>query len=196
MGKLINVLIRTSNREKLFNRAVQSVKNQTYKNVRIIVAADSKVAFSYSQLYANILIMVSPDRTKTFYWNLYCNTLKEAVDDGWFFFLDDDDFIRDKHALESIAMHLEEDKATICQFSRMGNVKPSNEMIENKQIVRGKIGMPCIFLHHSMKHIAQFDGMRAADYRFIQEVSTKANIKYVPVVVVTTDNRGLKGNCE
>lgn len=182
MNPLINILIRTGKRKDLFLRCLKSIQSQTYKNIRIIVSTDGY------QIKGVENIEVVPDLRYPYYWNLYCNELKELVNDGWFFFLDDDDVLESSQALEKMLPHLtDESAAVICQFKRWDNKKPSDLQIKNRQIIRGMIGMPCIFLHHSQKSVSYFDGYKAADFRFIKDVAQKIKTKFVSHVIVRTD---------
>lgn len=184
---MISILIRTSNRPALFKRALQSVKNQTYKDIRVIVSYDNDEALKY--IPAEIeKIKVSADKSEPYFYDLYCNDLKELVTEGWFMFLDDDDYLY-KDCLKRIAPFLSVNEAIICQFLRGRKVKPSRLLMKAKQIIWGKIGMPCIILHHSHKNIAQFCSHVPADYIFIKEVSEKLPVRFVPVVVVAADRR-------
>lgn len=189
---LINVLIRTSKRPELFARAVQSVKSQTYKNTRIIVAYDSYLSGQYTQGYERFFFI--SDLKCDHFWNLYCNYLKALVTDGYFFYLDDDDYLYRNDVLENIAPHLNDPEVgVICQMLRNGKPKPASHLMRAKKIIRGRIGSPCLFLHHSKKNIANWDGERAADYRWIKEVESKMPLKFVQQVVVETGNNGLHG---
>lgn len=202
MGTLINILIRTSNRPRMFARCIESVLNQHYKNVRIIIAYDTFKAVEYITPYqnrgANVeLLKVTPDKNHPYHWNLYCNELKDRVKDGWFFFLDDDDMLAGPHVLDNLANMLDDDeRAYIVQFDRCGTIKPSNAYIEQVRIERGKIGMPCIILHHLMKKVGTFDGKKGADYRFIKEVAGLTTVQFRKLVLVRCDNRGLLGQME
>jgi len=184
MQPLINILIRTSHRKELFQRCLKSITEQTYQNVRVVVSYDHEC--DYIPDWCD-KIRVQPG-LKDYYWNLYCNELKEQVTDGWFFFLDDDDYLIDSTALQRISQHLfEPTEGVICQFIRWGRRKPNIYCMASKSIIRGKIGMPCIFLHHSKKDVAYFDDQPAADYRFIKEMSEKIKMRFVTEVVVETD---------
>ena len=182
----INILIRTSNRKALFERCIQSIQKQTYKNIQVIVSIDRPVNYLPSWVKS---IQVIPDYRHSFYWNLYCNALKESVTDGWFFFLDDDDFIESNTAIEEAVKHLS-GEGVVFQFKRGDLKKPSDDYIHAGIIERGRIGMPCIFLHHSKKSVANFDGKQAADFRFIKAVSEKIPLKFIPHVIVKADRIG------
>jgi hypothetical protein len=90
----------------------------------------------------------------------------------------------------------------ICQFLRGNKKKPPLPSptpwlkwaeFPPSAVVRGKIGGSCIFLHHSQKNVANWDGKKAADYRFIKAVAEKIPLEFVPVVVVKAGNNGRLG---
>lgn len=186
---LINILIRTSNRPALFARCIESVRRQTYKNVHIMVGHDRASALDYipNELQT---VFVYADNTFVYFYDLYCNELKAKVADGWFLFLDDDDQLL-PGALSQFAAHLTEPGAIICQFIRNGIPKPRDNYIRHKIIQEGKIGLPCLVLHHSYKHIGQLDGHKGGDYRYIKEVTSKVPTKFIALPLVTTDRRSL-----
>jgi glycosyltransferase involved in cell wall biosynthesis len=183
----INILIRTGRRSELFTRCIRSVMSQTYKNIRVILSTDTNIKMPECFEF----IKVVPNKNFPYFWNLYCNDLKDQVKEGWFFFLDDDDFLEHDKVIEEIAEHLtNESEAVICQFKRWDKKKPTDDQIKKGEIYRGMIGMPCIFLHASQKNVANFDGYQAADYRFIKEVTNRLKTKFVNQVVVKTDRIG------
>src|SRR6188768_2413240 len=115
MPPLINILIRTSQRPILFQRCLQSIQQQTYKNIRVIVSYDFDC--DYIPNWCDKIRVQKGD--SGYYWNLYCNELKEAVTDGWFMVVDDDDFMNSKSVIGDIVPHLTNpDRGVICQFLR------------------------------------------------------------------------------
>lgn len=187
MQPLINILIRTSQRPILFQRCLQSIMQQTYKNIRVIVSYDFDC--DYIPDWCDKIRVQKGD--SGYYWNLYLNELKERVNEGWFIIIDDDDFIYSKSAIADIVKHLTNPEVgIICQFLRGQMRKPGLVQMRNKTIKRGLIGMPCIILHHSKKNIAMFDGLPAADYRFISDVSKVLPLEWVEKVIVKTDRIG------
>ncbi len=166
---LINILTR-SHRPRKLGACEHSVSVQTYQNY-------------HHWIYHSSLM-------PGFAYNLLCNNLKSMVKDGWFFFLDDDDVLVDPSALSRIASHLYDcDVAVICQFLRAGKPKPSDALIDSKSIVRGKIGMPCIFLHAKWKDLVDFGDTEDADYLFIKAVSERLPVKFVKEVIVNSERR-------
>lgn len=186
---LITALVRTSYRPELFKRCLDSIKSQTYTNMELIVSYDDERALEY--IPADLkTIQVFKDLSKPFFYDEYVNQLKDEVKEGYFFVLDDDEVLSDTNCIMKISSHLKNSHGVICQFSRNGKLKPSNELIKQKRIMRSKVGMPCLFLHHSFKNIAHLNGsVGAADFTWIKEVSRKTQLKFVPIVVAFADRR-------
>ncbi len=203
MSKLINILIRhKEGREKEFERCMQSIYSQTYQNYLAIVHADCYEAYE-DGIKQNL--RKNEDKTeyisKSFtiksgakaHYNLYCNYLKESVTDGWFFYMDDDDYLASPTVLEELSHHLF-DGALIVQFLRNKKIKkPTDKMIANKIIKRGMIGGGCLVLHHSFAGVADWKAKPAADYDWIKEVTDKVPTRFVPLVLQVTDNNGRHG---
>lgn len=186
---LLNLLIRTSNRPIQFKRCIESIYAQTSKDINIIVSYDREEALDYIPHYIS-KVRVWPEINALYPYNLYCNDLKRLVTSGWFAYLDDDDFIINPRSIEKIRTHLlNKDEAVICQFTRNGRVKPPFRQMDEGRIVKGYIGMPCIFLHHSHKDVAEFRATEDADYFFIKEVAEKMKTKFVTIPVVESPKR-------
>jgi hypothetical protein len=170
MPELINILIRTHRPNKL-KECLSSVSLQNY---------DDKL----------IWLDENGGGMSDFSYNTLCNNLKAKVSDGWFFFLDDDDVLFSESSLSEISKHLTDPEvAVICQFCRNGFVKPANFMIRERQIIEGQIGMPCLFLHHSKKHIADIPATENGDYLWIKKVAELMEVKFVEVIVVNSPTR-------
>lgn len=158
---MVTALIRTiPGREDLFLRARQSAIDQHC---------------NWSVHYG--------DKLNDYSYNCYCNILKQEVEVGYFFFLDDDDFII-PGALEKIEPYLQEDRALICQMLRNGRPKPTNGKIE-----RGYIGLPCMVLHHSHKNLADVGANEYGDYDWIKSVTDQISYKFVPIPLVNAGKR-------
>lgn len=196
---MINILTRYSvGRVELFKRCLKSIENQTYKDIRSIVTTDSdeakKEADSVIKGFKMSIevIQVTPDKSKPFHWNLYCNDLKSKVTDGWFMYVDSDDFLANPNVLTRIIPHLKDERyAVMCRFLRHGRPKPTNRNMG--KIIRGAIGGSCIILHHAHKDIANWQSCRAADYFFMKDIAEKLPMRWTDVVVVEAGNGGLKG---
>ncbi len=116
-------------------------------------------------------------------YNLICNAMKAAVQDGWFFFLDSDDTVI-PGAAAKIVPHLKTDKATIVPFLRNGRPKP-----RRAEIIRGKVGMPCLVLHASHKGIANVTSHIGGDYDWIKAVTERMPWEFINVPLVNSPKR-------
>jgi hypothetical protein len=117
-------------------------------------------------------------REVDFSYNLLCNTLKAQVEDGFFFFLDSDDYII-PGAIARIRPFLNPDRALVIQMLRNGNPKPRVPSIE-----RGRIGLPCIILHAKHKDLADVGGDEYSDYFWIRDICNKIPWKFLNVPLV------------
>ena len=192
---MINILIRLhQGREKLFERCWVSIMNQTYKDYKVIVSIDhpSCEAMLKGKDVKIIHVLPEPEKGECFY-NLYCNDLKRAVVDGWGLFMDSDDYLAGNDSLERISNHLNEDeryRVVICQMSRsFGRIKPTDSQMDNRQVVSGKIGLPCIIFHHSVKNVSMVGPNDNSDYAFIKEMKQLCDTKFVKQVVVHSPKR-------
>jgi hypothetical protein len=159
---VITALIRTHpGRETLTQRAIESVENN---------------GCGY-KIYRG-------ETVSDYSYNLYCNKLKSWVTTEFFMFLDSDDYIL-PGAIEKIKPHLEPDKALIVQMLRNGIPKP-----RRAEIAKGKIGLPCMILHHSHKHLADITADEFGDWRWIYSVTRQMPWKFLPIPVVDAGKRG------
>lgn len=186
---LINILIRTSYRPAQFTRCLESIAAQTYRNIRIVVGFDRAAALEYIPKDIE-KHFVYADNSLPCYYDCYCNELKLLVNEGWFFFLDDDDVLTYPTILEELADQLKIPGAVICQFLRNGVPKPTDNYIRKQVIREGKIGLPCLVLHSKHKALSGLDGQKAGDYRYIKEVTDQVPTKFIALPLVSAGPRG------
>jgi hypothetical protein len=190
MTPLINILIRHKvDRKDQLIRCFDSIK-QTYKNWKVIMSLEQPVPLAQYEHSPVIYIQVPSQ-----HYNLHCNDLKKQVKEGWFFYLDDDDYLASPNVLEELSHHLFEG-ALIVQFLRKNNnnrgrdvKKPSDAMIANKQIKKGMIGGGCLVLHHSFKDVADWLPHAGADYDYIKAVTDVVPTRFVPLVLQIAENK-------
>lgn len=157
----IHALIRTHpGRELLTQKAIESVEN----------------AGCVYKIYHG-------EKVADYSFNLYCNNLKSWVNDGFLFFLDSDDTLI-PGAIEKIKPHLEPGTALICQMLRNGRPKP-----QRGEIIKNRIGLPCLILHHSHKHIADVEATETGDFAWIKKVTDKIPWKFVAIPLVNAGSR-------
>jgi hypothetical protein len=125
------------------------------------------------------------EKVDDYSYNLYCNTLKHFLWEGYFFFLDSDDKII-PGAIDKIRPYLNEDKALIVQMLRNGRPKPREGKIE-----KGKIGLPCMILHSKHRHLADVTATETGDYDWIKAVTDKIGFDFIPIPLVDAGKRGM-----
>lgn len=185
---LINILVRTSYRPKQFKRMMDSITNQSYQNIRVICSYDDDRALSYIPESVEKIRVEKHD--DLFFYDNYCNNLKELVNEGYFFFLDDSDYLKDSNVLMNLKQKLKGQIGLIVQMDRNGVLKPSNLHVQSRLIQRGKIGMPCLVAHHSIKGLANIDGsVGASDYIWIKKISRQKRLSFSKFVLVCTEER-------
>ena len=179
---LINILIRTMGRDSLKN-TIDSIKIQDYQfPLRVIILSDAgkpEIDIPHE------LIEVERGEGPYFY-NGYCNLLKSKVESGVFFFLDDDDTLC-PGALDMIL--ITSTGCDIVQFNRGGWLKPSKDEIEAKQIINGRIGMPCLILDAKYKDIADIPCTEDGDFLWICDVVRQIPHKFHNYSVVYSERR-------
>jgi glycosyltransferase involved in cell wall biosynthesis len=183
MQTLINILIRTSNRPRLFERCLQSIYDQDYPNIRIIVSVDNDLV---DYIPEGIEVIKVEKNNAHFGYDLYINDLKAMVNDGYFFILDDDDILA-----PDVLNKLQFDApALLVQINHLGSIIP-----KSIHFGHGQCGFPCLILHHTLKNIADIvipleENKACNDYNWIQAVKDKVELKFVPLVLVICDQKG------
>lgn len=186
---LVNILCRTCYRPRAFKRMLHSVKQQTYPNIRLILSYDDKRALRYIPKGIE-KIFVHENKSLPYFYDNYVNTLKSLVTEGYFFVLDDSDKLSHPNVISELVEQLKDSDGVICQFKRKDRLKPSNELIDQKKIIMGKIGMPCLVLNHKFKDIADLDGsVNASDFHWIKAVSEKVELKFIKLALVEANKR-------
>lgn len=167
---LINILVRMS-RPEMVPRWYGSILQQEYTNYKIHT-------------------FKCPGNVRGYDYNLYCNILKAQVESGWFFFLDDDDKLAHPLALSNMARFLiNEDIPVVCQMLRNGYKKPTDSLIDRCEVVRGYIGMPCIFMPAKHKYLVDFNNREDADFSYIKTIASRLSVAFVKEVVVDAGSR-------
>jgi len=205
---LINVLTRTSNRPIGFTNLKDSLDNQTYKEIRHIVSYDNDVDLNYLNQYDVEKVKVNndlredknhPDGHTPAYYNLYCNTLLDAVTDGWIVFLDDDVNVFHDKVFEELVNQIKKNDTDTMFFwqIRYPNraVLPNKERIKKEIIEIYNIDTACLLFHSKYKNEARWDGWKVSDYRFINSLSKIIpKQKWINKVYVQINNQGDLGN--
>ncbi|MAM22099.1 MAG: hypothetical protein CL817_00010 [Croceibacter sp.] len=192
---LINILTRTSLRPNGFNLCYESVKNQSYSNIKHIISYDDDRCLEYLKgkfiksfkvnTQVNQLKIGSRDEDGNVYspHNLYCNELLEKVDDGWVMFLDDDDRLMNDSVISNIVCKIKEDDFKTLYLWQMrypnGKLKPSSSQLRNKDLPINSIGSPCFLFHSSLIGDFFWDEYKRSDYRFFKKLRSVATSEII-----------------
>jgi predicted O-methyltransferase YrrM len=134
---------------------------------------------------------------KTFPWNQYLNTLKSKVIEGWIIILDDDDFLINKFSLQKIVEALPDENSLLIYKMEYpnGSILPDREYWMKTPFTRKHISMQCFCFHSKFRNLVHFDGLRAGDFRFINNLLNYVDQTYwLDEVIVGLSNFGLNGS--
>lgn len=205
---LINIITRTSGRPNSFKRCNESIKNQTYKNIRHIVSIDNLEDKKYVESTGSEWFFIDkekivaqpdipdPKTGKKFIYNLYFNELFSKVTDGWIIILDDDDYLAHENVIQKIVSLISSDNDMVLWQMKYphGNVLPTAQEI-GLQPRLGRIGSPCIMVHSKIAKSIVWDGWKCGDYRYISKVWSKTtNKRWIaqPLILLGGAGFGLK----
>jgi len=185
---LINIITRTSGRPNGFKRCHQSIKSQTYKNIRHVVSIDDFKDKEYVEACGVTPIFIdkqkiislpdipNPNTGKRFIYNLYFNVLFSKVNSGWILILDDDDFLANEHVVQEMVNNINNNNDMLIWKMRY----PNGQMLPRQMNIRprlGTIGSPCIMIHSSVAKGIKWDGWKCGDYRYISKAWNSTETK-------------------
>jgi len=195
---LLNILIRTSNRPNYFRRLIRNIDGQTYKKFRPIISADSTTTMNYIHKAGYEFVEVKHlqrSEKYSFPWNLYLNDLMARVTEGWILFMDDDDQYAHQVIFKIIADSLPDEDSMLVWKMRFpdGRLVPDAQHFGKTPFIRKQIGMPCFAFHSKHKDKVRFDGQRAGDIRFVQQLQEFLTVEWLSITGVHLDNFGNVG---
>lgn len=187
---LINIITRTSGRPNGFQRCQQSISNQTYTNIRHIVSYDNLEDKEYVDKYnvdaffidkAKVQAMQDIPDPKTggrFIYNLYFNILFNKVKNGWIMILDDDDYLSNPNAVQTMVNNIQGNTDMLVWQMKYptGSKLPTIQEMGSRPRL-GRIGSPCIMVHSGIAKTIRWDGWKCGDFRFISKVWSKTGQK-------------------
>ena len=195
---VVNILVRTSFRPNYFKRCMNSILNQTYKNVNIFVSTDKndKYIIDYPVYPVDIKpigkIEPSPNGDEygiKFSYNLYLNDLQDKVTNGLIIYLDDDDVLSDAKSLELIVNEYKKGNELI-----FWKIKSSERVIPNNKNW-GKAPVCCdisgisFAFDSKYKKFAKWEPYKRGDYRVATKLYKKIKkIKYIDKILSQTQD--------
>ena len=178
-GPIINILLRTSNRPRYFKTCIESIFQQTYKNIRILVSYDDHDSYKYIRKYQGIeSYFVSYKKEdfpkqeiargtnlKKFPPNLYLNTLMDKVSKGYIIYLDDDDCFNSPHSVQTIVDHISgKDNLIFWRVQFPDNIIIPEDDYFGKPPIFWHITGSSFAFHHKYIPNAQWDGWKGGDF--------------------------------
>lgn len=200
----VNILTRTSNRPIGFRLCRESIKRQTYQNIKHIISYANDNDLNYIDNENTIKVKVqhedfeltkNPDGFLYAPYNLFINDLLKEVNEGWIMILDDDDNLIHNNVIKEITQEIEnidEDTMLIWQMRYpSGVILPPKKNFITKKIVLKKIGSPCIAFHSKYKSSVSWDHWKGADFRFIKQLEKIIpKKKWIKKVFIQLNNHG------
>lgn len=212
---LVSVVIPTYNQKKFFKRAIDSVINQTYSNLEIIVVDDNNIE-EYSQYVHEYVLKLSNKyrniryvKNKINKGSVYSRNVGIKTSQGEYItFLDDDDFYReDKVKSQLMQMIIHKSDYSVCNISLTDNwsdfkVRKRNFINYNESLIKKHmkyhIAATSTFMFKS-EFLLKIGGFSQSDfgddYYLIEKAIKKSNkfihVDYVGVVAYLDSNKGL-----
>lgn len=201
---LINILIRTSERPIYFKDCINSIYNQTYKNINIIVGFDTKNSEDYvlkekcrqiKHDYSNISEYPKPPNSgeeygKFFIPNLYMNDLQEQVKDGYIMYIDDDDVFQDKDSLMTIVNNIKTpDDILFWKVKFIHKVIPSDNLFGKPPALSQIDTVGFMFPN---KYKVQWEAFTNGDYRVAKKLYDVVPNKIYINSILTTSQRDVR----
>lgn len=180
----IHIIIRTHLREYYFKKVIDSIITQNYQNYIIHVAYDHIDSLDYISQNLNekmIIHKVKRRSDENVFFDLYCNDIKNKINDGWIMFLDDDNYFIHPDCLKIINANLKEN-IIVWSFLR-----PDKLIIPNLNKLRyGEIDNCSYIFHYSIKDDGQFQDFYGSDFQFINSLITKHKTLLIDYTLIST----------
>jgi glycosyltransferase involved in cell wall biosynthesis len=192
---LINILVRTSGRPRYFNKCMESIYNQKYKNWNIIVGIDDIKSTEYTQThkcievmydYSKVLIPKPPNNVDfgiPFKYNLYLNDLQNKVNDGYVIYLDDDDSLYDSNSLLKLANSIKSNDDFVMWRVKFPNrLVPSENNFGKSPVLKDVSGIGYSF---HIKNKEMWEPYKRGDYRVAKKIYDKISNKIFLNEIIT-----------
>lgn len=211
---LINLLVRTSNRPNYFENCYRSIREQTYKNIRLIVSYDDKSTKDYLSNYEmdaligferiedwsgiNGEVFLPGYPEKPFTPNEYFNRMMEQTSPGYIIKLDDDNKFSSPDSLTRIVERIENKRQMLLwrvQFP--GYLIPDNQHF-GKVPHCCQMDTACFAFHTDYIKFAQWDGYNYSDFRVAMclflHIPKKTYINEVLIALQNTPGSGSRND--
>lgn len=186
----VYILIRTSNRPEFFACMMETIKNQTYKNIVTIVHSDDPRDEYVNEDNCDILIRgtaYGPEFGDGTY-NLYNNRLLKAIPPdkpGYFHFIDDDDMYAENNVIERLIELSKPDHINV------GRVKRWNSTIFPRKWMNQKsFQTECFFIHTDYRLKGKWWGNKGGDHYYSKQMTKILPINWIEDLIICKAQEG------
>lgn len=180
----VYILIRTSNRPKFFARMMETIKEQTYKNIVTIVHTDDP---RDEYVTGDIIIKGTayPPSYGDGTYNLYNNLLLKSIPEdkpGWYHFMDDDDEYASVSAIERLVQASKKDHINVARVER---IMRQGKVIFPRQWGKQKsYQTECFFLHTDHRLKAKWWGNKDGDHHYSKQLTKVLPINWIDNLLI------------
>ena len=185
---MVNIIVRTSQNPKEFARCLKSIKEQTYKDINLIVIADDKGSDAYVRQHNIIPYYVDREIIKKKYenyklkpghrflpHNIYFNMIESELMPGYILYLDSSDYLSSPTIISDLMKYAKEDRFLLF-----------NVVIEGLKIPRNPAAIPRLndisgsgFIYHTKYwHSKLWNYMSGSDYFCAKQLFDKIKDRY------------------
>lgn len=198
---LINLLVRTSGRQRYFENCIQSIKKQDYNNYRIFVSTDNNDEYIIKEpVYPVYIDNVTIENVKkenkdgiVFVYNHYINVMQEKINSGYIMYLDDDDKLTNNTALTKIANELNKNDLVFWKAEVGKKVLPPAQYWGGEPQLFNVSGISYCF-NSKYKGFAKWRPYKRADYYCAKSLYDNIkNIGWINEVLAATQNGSHSG---
>lgn len=177
---MLTFLIRTHARPQQYARALASVPKQC----KTLTHTQTVQDLNYVSIGLHHCSTIA-DTSQPYFYNTFCNTLLQYLDEGHGIFLDDDDIVIPGSVEQ---LKLEDGKSYLIPFMR-GQYEVPHLWGRKGYVTRGLIGMPCLILWYEHKNFVKFEATEDADYRAIRSLQEQIELEWLHLPVVYSERR-------
>jgi hypothetical protein len=182
-SKPVYILIRTSGRPRYFARMMETIKEQTYKNIVTIVHSDDP----RDEYVTGDMIIHGAAYGQEFgdgTYNLYNNRLLKSIPEGegWYHFIDDDDLYASPDVIERLVASSKRDHVNVARVQRIRGGK--KVVYPNKWGRQRSYQTECFFLHTDHRKRAKWWGNTGGDHYYSKQLTRVLPINWIDDLLI------------
>ena len=197
---IVNILVRTANRPRFFEKCIASILKQTYKNINIFVSIDHKNN-DYTVKYPVYPVFVEKQSEfmppvnhkeygKTIPYNLYMNELHKKVKSGIIVYLDDDDCYTCENALQDVVNEFKKGNELVFWRVKIGEQILPNDDNFGKEPMMYNINGTGFAFNSKYVGFAEWEPYRRGDYRVAKKLYKEVKKKSYINAILTKAQEG------